>query len=328
MPLVIGKFWRSVILVTVVIVGAIGLVWAAFIGVPEVYAAHNTQPMSDASKLFSGTLLSAAGFLFVMLFDPLKVRLGEAVKDVVGIVALPACRVFIYGHNQTGKTTLIRRLVALRQDGNEPSTKIFSVYEMIAPLNLESNRTIRMLIADYRGESNEEVLVDPPAFFAYPGHRHINVLIFMVDMLKEKPVRPDGMDLNDYTNKVLSAIENRIEDEMERYITPYEIKKAFKVCGFSDKLCAVRFVINKIDTLRELQSVLQINDIDAFAHDKFDRLINEVRNQCEKLKIQDKFAVKLISARTREGVDELITEVMDLYQRYRRIEDNHARQRS
>jgi GTPase SAR1 family protein len=319
-----SRLRRSYLIVLASIFLAVACLWAAFVLVPNLYDSQSEKPLSDSAKNLIGIILAAAALIAAVLIEPLKSAVQGAVTDIANSFRTPACRIFVFGPSGAGKTTLIRRVIALMQDHEEKRTEDFSVYQMMAPLDLTTKRAIKVLFADYRGEDPSQVLVDyPTTFFGHPGHRLVNVILFMADIFPAYEENGGKALKNEeivakFGSDVRAKIEKRLLDT-RKYISEITLNLIFALVDRGEQLTAVRVAINKVDLLEDfirggfLGSKNQCPHI--MAKELYKPLIQDVERACGAVNVRDRFDVATISSRTREGVDELISKVFQLYDR-------------
>lgn len=320
-----SRLQRSIAVCAVTLAAILGLLWIGFHVAPNYLLAQSDSSLSEPQKAAMAIAFAAAGVLAAALFSAVREQIDHAARDVYGVIATPACRILIFGAPGSGKTTFIRRVVALRQSPTEPSTTKTSIYRLVAPLDLGSKGYIKVDILDYRGEHPSDLFLEGPVgFFGFKGARRVNVILFMVDTFPAFHDEKTGKPLTDEEviakqgARAQEIIESRIR-QIERYITPSTIQTVFSLSFHEHRTFAVRLVVNKIDFLERLAQAghvdLRGRTPEEFSRGLFESVRTDIENACKQNDIVDLFDVRVLSAKQRTGLDELVTSLFDLYQR-------------
>jgi hypothetical protein len=178
---------------------------------------------------------------------------------------------------------------------------------------------------DYRGERPDELFLDGPiGFFGFKGSRRVNVVLFMVDIFPAFYDTETARALTD--EQIIAAHGTNAEKiilervrQIERYITPSSIQTVFALSFSEQRMCAVRLVINKIDFLEKLsqQGLVDLRGLtpEEYSTKLFETVRADIEQACKENHIAELFAVRVLSAKRRTGLDELVTSLFDLYQR-------------
>ena len=206
----------------------------------------------------------------------------------------------------------------------------FYQHSMVAPMDLklqpsDSPRSIKVQFADYQGQDPATVLTHPPAkFFGLAGARRVNVIIFLADFFPRYVHQNRATQLtneeiiSDHGDNARDILKARVA-EVSEYLSKPMLNLVFSAAGSRRELVAVRLVLNKLDLLEDLLEQQLLGAVRTEAHTYAERLYKDVIENigaaCGKLKIADRFKTVQISGKTRAGVDELMTDVLDLYDR-------------
>lgn len=317
---------RSLFVVGAALCCLVVLAWIGFAVIPKWVNSESSTEMSELQKAALAATMATIGALVVRLVAPLRDELDVAVKDLFAVLSTPACRIFIYGPSGVGKTTLITRIVALRQRAQHASTEeVFNVHKMTAPLDLSSKQEIQVHFSDFRGQRPGKVFTNAPFhFFGVPGRRRINVVLFMVDAfpsyndeITKRPLSTDQI-VSKYGRQAKKIIKERLQ-EIQEYISQATIETVFELAFSSRNLFAVRLLINKVDLIEALADggLIDIGEQTAAAYCEslFSSINKHISEACSDNSISDLYSTKLISAEKRTGVDEFITELFDIYKK-------------
>lgn len=259
------------------------------------------QPFVQLYEFFIGLWIAIGALIFQSVRDWLR-QLGERLF----VSRAPKLRMLVYGLGRSGKSTIVDRFLTVDDQTVEQHRKIstpeFTIEEAEIILR-KSKKKYPIAIADYKGQTPDEIVVDAPEeFFGAKGNRKVNVLIFVVDLFPE-PRDSSGNLIDDI--QMLRAYKNGSEQKLRKqveenrlYVNKFSIQPVFSVCHNSENMIAVRVLINKADLLKELidKNFLPNNtSVHDYALSLYSETIDSISKACEDYQIAD-FSVHVISA--------------------------------
>jgi GTPase SAR1 family protein len=294
--------------------------FAYILSVPSLaYVGHYLSGRSGAVAMGLASTLGA------VLFEPIRTKLVAAAQRALFFP--PRCRVLVFGHPRSGKTTLIKRILTKEKPTRtEVSTDDFDVFEEELRLGLKNPRRLIAAIADYKGQQPGQLIVEPPVgFFGPKGQRLISAVVFMVDLIppftdRQAGVLPDDMIVESYKTDGLALVDDRVKENCI-YVNKWHIQEIFELAYSNQKLQSVRLVINKFDLFRKvvvkgyLPGVTLESDSE-YAMACYRDVAKEIRAACDQNNIKD-FSVHVVSAATGENVAGVLGDVFEGYSRGR-----------
>lgn len=262
-------------------------------------------------------------FLFVLaaigsvLFNPIKDELNSFFENL--FIKKSVYRICIFGRAGSGKTTLIETAFTLIEpDRVRRSTDAFDYYNFKVQLGLKN--FVEVAIADYKGQNPSQIVIyNPPDFFGAKGHRVVNALLFIVDLVPRK-VDDQGNALSDKfllewlkDGDTIGKIQARIAEHYD-YINEATLEMLFSSL-YSENLKNVRFLINKLDLVNKLVddgyvSLGSYTTTDAYSQYQFELMIKNVTRACTELKIDD-FLISTISAKNPNNLRSLVSDLLE-----------------
>jgi GTPase SAR1 family protein len=233
-------------------------------------------------------------------------------------------RVLLVGLGRSGKTSIIRQILAQDMPRQEKSTQEFDIYEEVIRLGLQDPDRQRVSIADYKGQKLSQITVHHPVgYFGSRGHRLINAVIFVVDLFPEllsqrgKPLQDNEL-IRLYEADANNRIADRVTEHME-YITRFTVEQVFSATYSRHNLFAVRLLINKIDLLREITlrgylSEMSEGALEKYAKNLFAPLSSKIQKACEVNNVNN-YSVHLVSAKTGENIQLVFGDIFENFHR-------------
>ncbi len=272
-------------------------------------------------------VIIVGGIASVMFYKPFREWL-ESLSAMSSGLHAQKCRVLLIGLGRSGKTSIIHRILTEDAALQEESTNEFNIYDEVKRIGLQNPNRYIVSIADYKGQRLSQITVEHPVqFFGRPGQCLINALIFVVDLFPEL-TDADGRTLKDeelielYAQDADQKITDRVSDQLE-YLTKYTIEQIFTLAYSERNLMAVKLIVNKVDLVKwlvikgYLPDVTEEN-IEDYVHKLYNPMMTALENACQVNNIEG-FAVHLVSAKTSEGIHQVLSEILESY--------HHRRQR-
>ncbi len=258
-----------------------------------------------------------------ILFRPLQDRLERFASYNIGVSG-QKCRILMVGLSRSGKTSMIKHVLSEDQPCHELSTEQFAIYEGEIRLGLQDPRQYLVSIADYQGQKLSQITINHRVNFSgLPGHRLINVVIFVVELFPElknqqgKPLSDEAL-VQAYEADAERLITERVAEHKE-YINQYTIEEIFSLAFNEYNLFAVRLLINKVDLLREVVSRGYLSGVnqtslEEYAKNLYAPIAKELQTACKTNQINN-FSVHLISAKTGENIQSVFSDIFETYHR-------------
>ncbi|KAA3645864.1 MAG: hypothetical protein DWQ07_11760 [Chloroflexi bacterium] len=276
------------------------------------------NPLIGTLVAFVLTAIASAGAILV---QPFRTRLEKFAKENI-FVSTDECRVLIYGLHRSGKTSLISHILTNERPYQRDSTNNFDIFEERLRIGLNNPKRYRVTIADYKGQKPSQISTDyPEKFFGLKGQRKINAIIFVVDLFPE--IRNENGNaihdhdlLENFKENALAKIEDRVSENL-KYINKYTIEPVFAVSFSKRNMIAIKFLVNKLDLLRELVANgclpdMSSEDINDFVLDLYHPAIECIQQACNDNDFED-FSTHLLSAKTGENVHDMFADVLENY---------------
>ena len=290
---------RRRILFLVLYLASLALVGRALYWVlrlPSLSMDHQIPFLPLGSALLVPLLLSAGS----IAFKPVREWLDSWVRQDLN---REICRVYLFGHKGSGKTSLIKNIFTAEVLTVQASTEDFDYYQRRMTYDLKGSIQFEVLIGDYKGQNPSMVTVDLPKEFAgAPGDRAINVLLFVVDIVPR--VRDEnGAVLGD--EETISWLQTGSDDKIRKrvsehldYLTVPMLQIVFSSV-YSPQLRSVRLIINKLDLVqkackRGYLSCPNADDPSDWIRGQFLRIEQDITRACHENNIDD-FSVHVIS---------------------------------
>jgi hypothetical protein len=233
------------------------------------------------------------------------------------------CRIYLFGHRGSGKTSIIKNIFTADSLAPEASTVDFDYYQRDLVYDLQGYIHFRVLIADYKGEQPSMVIVDLPEEFAGPPHdRAINVIFFVVDLIprvldETGRVQKDDETLSWLRTDTRDKIRKRVMEHLD-YLTAPMLQVVF-ASVHSPQLRSVRLVITKLDLVRSAfdQGYLTCEDhesLEEWILGHFTRVEHDIRRACEANGIRD-FSAHMVSSTQDTGMRTMFSELWSYHLR-------------
>lgn len=315
------------ILILTLYLSALVLAEVGFYWMSRKYGFAPADPgLQVPSALILAVLITAGS----IVFKPVRQSLEEWVtRDLDRDI----CRICVFGQAGSGKTSLMKYILAARKIRSESSTTKFDVYGGNIKYDLDRNSQFKALIADYKGDQPSMAILDLPGEFAGPrDDRAINILVFVVDLLPRIADLESGRVLGDddtltwLKTETHEKIQNRVRQHLD-YLVPYMLQVVFSSVlsrrpagdhsGSNGRpvldhheLRSVRLVITKFDLVEKAQSLGYVKipkgeSLGNWARGYFARVEQDLRSACRENGIQD-FSVHLVSLTRGTDMPELL----------------------
>jgi len=286
----------------------------------KVIAALDVAPKSPWVNVLLTAMTPALATVFGLLIAPVRKR---AIDWIAGTFSDGVCKIYLFGHKGTGKTTLIENVLSsAAQPPTRASTEFYDCFSNAISVDSRGTKRVTIEMADYKGEKPSMIVLDLPDDFAGPKtNRRINTLFFFVDIVPRLLDETNGKPLDDdatlewLRTDAATKIQKRIEQHHE-YLSKYTLEIVFSLV-YSPRLYSVRFLINKADLMRKavskgyLPAVSEPN-VDQFTRSLFAGIEANIAEACSANKIED-FSVHLISAKHDEGTRSMFAKIIDNY---------------
>jgi GTPase SAR1 family protein len=273
-----------------------------------------------------GYIILALLSVGAILFKPFRNRFEEFVNENVFIPS-KKLRILIVGLGRSGKTSIIRHVIADDCPKREKSTNHFTIYDELYRLGLNDPVRCPFMIADYKGQKLSQITNDKnlhPEFFGKTGQKLINVIIFVVDLFPE--IRNNKGDLlsderivKRYKSNAGGLIEERFK-EHEEYNIKYIVQQVIELAS-PQSLFSVRLLINKIDLLREvvkhgyLPQVTEKN-LEKYTKKLFSKISDTIRTACEENEIES-FSDHFVSAKRGDNIKIIFGNIFETFHKGR-----------
>jgi hypothetical protein len=304
------------ILILTLYLSALVLAEAGFYLLLREHAFPTADPFLQVPSALILAVLITAGSI---VFKPVRESIEEWVtRDLDRDI----CRICLFGQAGSGKTSLMKYILAARKILPESSTTEFDVYEGNIKYDVHRNSQFKALIADYKGDQPSMAILDLPDKFAGSrDDRAINVLLFMVDLLpriadlESRKVLGDDETLIWFKTETHEKIQKRVAQHLD-YLVPYMLQVVFSsvlsrrparnhslsrdhLAMDHHELRSVRLVITKFDLVEKAQSLGYVRipkgeSLENWARGHFARVERDIRSACQENGIQD-FSVHVVS---------------------------------
>jgi hypothetical protein len=253
-----------------------------------------------------------------IIIPQVRERIGEW---VTGALNQSVCKIYLFGHRGTGKTTLIQNVLSsAEQPPALKPTEYYDCFSNTVSLDTRGKRRVKIEMADYKGEKPSTIVIDLPEDFAGPKEsRKINAVLFFVDIaprltdeITGEP-RDDDETLKWLRSDTESKIRQRVEQHRE-YLSKYTLEIVFSLV-YSPRLTSVRLLINKVDLMRRLfaegyMADAKVGNVEEYMRSLFADIEANLKEACSVNKIDD-FSVKLVSAKHDEGTRSMFANLIN-----------------
>jgi len=227
------------------------------------------------------------------------------------------CRIYLFGHRGSGKTSLITNIYSAELPAKLASTVHFDFYKRDITYDLKGTTRFEVLTADYQGEKPAMAILDLPEEFAGPpDDRAINIVIFLVDLMP-RLLDENGRVLGD--KEILLWLQDDAEEKIRKrvaehldYLTAPMLQIVF-ASVYSPQLRSVRLVVTKLDLVQEAcahgyLSCGNASDIADWIRAHFVRIEQDIRRASEVNNIPD-FSVHLVSTTQDLGMRAMLSQL-------------------
>lgn len=229
---------------------------------------------------------------------------------------------FIYGHSGSGKTSFIKKLFVFGK-GNTVSTENFDYYTPDVFLdikaikgskrNQKANKKIQTNIADYKGQKVTQI------FDGLQKNPYVNAVLFFADVAPS--YSEEGRKLTH--SQIIELMSENFEEELmkrvnihrNKYLSEFLIQAVFEYAYNRENLKSVRFVVNKMDILEDLQNKGIIDkdvNLEEYVLEIYQETIGHIEKFCKANSIPY-FQTELISATKSMNTREMFTELLEEY---------------
>jgi hypothetical protein len=255
-------------------------------------------------------LLSAGAIVLKPVREFLEAWVGRDLDSTT-------CRIYFFGCRGSGKTAMIKNILASGEITTIASTSDFNYFEGTKRYDLKGDVQLRIQCADYTGEQPSMVTIDLPEGFAGPrGDRAINVVFFMVDIIP-RVLDDSGRVLGDegtvawLQNNADEKIRNRLSEHHD-YLSGPMLQVVFS-SAYSPQLRSVRLVITKLDLVQEActrgyLTCSGANTLLEWLRKNFASIEGNIREACQQNNISD-FSVHVVSTTQDIGTRALLSEL-------------------
>lgn len=240
------------------------------------------------------------------------------------------CRVLLFGHPRSGKTTLLNNVLTVQTSSSPISTSALDIWS--GACRIDRDRTVNVAIADYAGAHPSQILVNQDQrfldFFGPPMQRRIHAILFVVDLFdmmydeQGNPLSNESI-IEQLQDHAPTYLQRRVTENFT-YLNKWHIETILALAHNQDNTVqSVRLVINKVDlfqaaVMRGYMPGVNVQNIEGAIRSLYAPLEQTIVEMCAQSRhhVTD-FDVHVISATQGTGVNSVFGPILQQFQQRR-----------